>query len=304
MLLQTLSQPCNNSTLLGCVSGAAKHYGLPVSPAMLCGLSGHAWLINIHRQLCPSGPYCWDRAPFFKLLANAGLATEPLGFFWTEGGAMPRAELEQRLRGAVDEGLACYLVNMEYQLILGYDETGFVTAQPWAPHVDFPPKHLTFETWSELGSEIHIDFYITRPTPAKELGAAIAESFDQARGMWSEAADGTTAASDYGLGPRGYDYWIQAVRDGHGDSHGNWWNGTVYAECRDHAAGYLREVGNLYPHAAAVANELAEGYARVSEWLKRAADKALPADDKIAILTQAAALERDLVTGLAGVRPE
>jgi len=299
MRLETLHQPCNNSTLMGVMRGAADHYKLDLSTPMLHGLTGHAWLLNIHRQLCPSGPYCWDRAPFYQPLANAGLKVEPLGFYWTDGGQTPRAELEQRLRAALDEGLACFLVNMEYQLIWGYDDTGFLTAQPWAPHMDFPPAHLTFGTWAELGGEVHCDFHIIRPAPPKPRAEAVTESLEYVRAMWT-APD---TEGDYGFGPHGYTYWREAIAAGHGEGHGNWWNGTVYAECRANVGAYLREVGALLPTLEAVADRLARGYDRVAEWLKQAADKALAADAKLALLAQAAELEAQLAADLAQLLP-
>ncbi len=294
MTIETLHQPNYNSTMLGVVRGAADHYGIALSTPMLYGLSGHAWLINIHPQLCPSGPYCYDCTPNCELLAGAGLATERLGFYGPDQGDTPRAEVEAKLRAEIDNGAACYLVNMEYQLLLGYDETGFITAQPWAPCVDFPPKHLTFDTWAELGADIHLAFAVLRPVPAQPLAESVAASLNYAARIWSDPP----ATGHYGFGPNAYDFWLQAVRDGHGASHGNWWNGTVYAECRQNAAAYLRELATLYPTAAPLATELAEGYDQVHGWLVQAADKDLAVEPKIEVLTLAAARERELAPAL------
>ncbi|MBI2301391.1 MAG: hypothetical protein HYU66_21000 [Armatimonadetes bacterium] len=285
MQLDNLRQPCNNSTLMGVMRGAADYFGLDVTTPMLYGLSGHAFLINIHTALCPSGPYCWNREPFFRLLRNLGIETTELGFFWKEGGACPRAEVEQRLREALDSGLPCFLVNMEYQLLTGYDETGFLTAQPWAPHMDFPPKHLTFGTWEELGQEIHIDFHILRSVPPLDRPRAVRESLSYARDLWRNPASHTS--EDYGVGPSAYRNWIQAVRDGHGPSHGNWWNGTVWAECRQNASAYMAELDGILPQAA----ELAPKYARVAALLGQASDKELGDAEKIEALTEAAELD-------------
>ena len=49
----------------------------------------------------------------------------------------------------MDEDSPCSLLNMENQLITGYDDTGFDTAQPWCPHnKDFPPRRLSSGTWT------------------------------------------------------------------------------------------------------------------------------------------------------------
>jgi len=63
------------------IKGVADYYQIPLSDPMLYGLSGHAFVINIHRDICPSGPYIWNHAEFFRLVKNLGIATEELGFF-------------------------------------------------------------------------------------------------------------------------------------------------------------------------------------------------------------------------------
>ena len=45
---------------MGVVKGAMDYSGIKTSDARAFGGSGHAFLINVHRQLCPSGPHCWD----------------------------------------------------------------------------------------------------------------------------------------------------------------------------------------------------------------------------------------------------
>ena len=47
------------TTLMGVLKGVADYFDIAVSDAWLFGGSGHAFLINIHEQLCPSGPYVW-----------------------------------------------------------------------------------------------------------------------------------------------------------------------------------------------------------------------------------------------------
>jgi hypothetical protein len=72
-------------------------------------------------------------------IGNLGLEMTDLGFFAPQSTPQDRAAVEQRVREALDAGIPCSLINLENQLITGYDHTGFFTAQPWAPKVDFPP---------------------------------------------------------------------------------------------------------------------------------------------------------------------
>ena len=117
--------------------------------ATLFGGSGHAFVINIHEQLCPSGPYCWEVGSLDRLIRNLGIERTDHGFFSHQSPIGARSKLEATLRERMDEGSPCSLLNMENQLITGYDDTGFDTAQPWYPHnKDFPPRRLSSGTWT------------------------------------------------------------------------------------------------------------------------------------------------------------
>ena len=117
MRLESLKQAPFNTTMMGAMRGALDYYGIAASDAFLYGASGHAFVMNIHKELCPSGPYCWNREPVDALLANVGLRVEALGFFHAGSGAEERARVEARLRESLAAGVPCFLLNMENQLI-------------------------------------------------------------------------------------------------------------------------------------------------------------------------------------------
>ena len=48
--LANLKQPPLNTTMMGVLKSAADYHGLGLSEPMVFGLSGHAFLINIHTQ--------------------------------------------------------------------------------------------------------------------------------------------------------------------------------------------------------------------------------------------------------------
>lgn len=289
MQIANLKVPCTNTTLMGVVRGVADYFGLGHSDAMLYGATSHAFLINIHEALCPSGPYCWNPQAFRSLLKNLGMEVIDHGFFSHNSSPEERAAIEGTLKALLDEGTPCALLNMENQLITGYDDTGFTTTQPWAPHVDFPPAHLTFGSWEELGAEIHMNFFsYARLVPAGPRDA-IAASLRCGADMFEHPERYTR--EPYGVGPRAYDQWIGAIENGLGDSHGNWWNGTVWTECRSRAAEYLNEVGQRFAELAEVATRLAGEYKTIAANLARASDKELPAEEKLTLLRQTRELE-------------
>ena len=293
MKLDNLTQAPFNCTMMGSLRGALDYHCISASDAFLYGASGHAFVLNIHNELCPSGPYVWNRQRVAELLTNVGLRLEPLGFFHAGSTPEERSVAESRLRESLAAGIPCMLTNMEFQLITGTDDTGFLTAQPWACN-DFPPSHLTFSTWGELGDGIHMDFHVLHRSEPAEPRRTVLDSLHYAVEVWR-----TPPAGDphYGMGPTGYANWREAVEAGHGASHGSWWNGVVWAECRARAADYLREASPLMPIPEA-APDIAEGYAVIASALERCADKELAAPSKLSLLTEAGEREEACVAAI------
>ena len=298
MELDNLKMANYNTTLMGVLDGALTYYDIGLSAPSVLGLSGHAFLINIHKQLCPSGPYCWNRGASVPLIRNMGLEMTDLGFYSQENSAADRAAVEEKLRAALDEGAACSVINLENQMITGYDEEGLFTAQPWAPNVNFPPAKLSFGSWREFGDNFHANFYTiekSEPAPHREaVRAALAYAIELHREPTKHSLP------DYGVGPDAYDKWIAAAEE-RGSGHGNWWNGMVWSECRNMASGFFAELGDKYPAVAGSATELKEAYAAIGELLSRASDKALGADPKVELLKDAKSREAAEIDGLAAL---
>ena len=297
MQIEKLTMAPVNTTFMGVMMGAFAHYDIELSPAMVFGGSGHAFLINIHEQLCPSGPYCWNPRPMLPLVANLGLKVNDLGFFSLESTVEDRHLVEQQLRDALDDGIPCALMNMENQLITGYDADGFDTVQPW-PGMDFPPARLSFGSWRELGDEIHLSFYtLEKLEPAAKVNTVL-DSLDYAFDLHAHPEN--HSREPYGVGPAAYVRWIAAAAE-HGGSHGNWWNATVWSECRRMASSYFAEIGPVYPQVAEAAAGLVCRYAEIADALERLSDKEMAADDKVALLNETREKEAQAVEIVATV---
>jgi hypothetical protein len=121
MRIQGLAALPSHTTLMGVVKGALNRHGTGVDDPTVFGASGHAFLINIHQQLCPSGPYCWKREARICLIRNLGLELHDLGFFSPQNTMEERAAVEKQLKESLAEGIPCSLLNLENQLITGYD---------------------------------------------------------------------------------------------------------------------------------------------------------------------------------------
>jgi hypothetical protein len=298
MKIDKLAMPPFNTTLMGVVKGALDYHGIEVDAHTVFGASGHAFLINIHKQLCPSGPYCWNREAANPLLENLGLEMTDLGFFSPQNTAADRAAVEKRLRDALDHGIPCSLINLENQLIAGYDDTGFLTLQPWAPKVDFPPARLTFGYWKEFGDTFHVNFYALRKVKPVGHLEAVLDSLDYAVDVHTHPAK--HGWKEYGVGPDAYETWIKAAPE-FGSSHGNWWNATVWSECRQMASRYFATIGSSYQRVAQAASELSGAYADIAAALDRLSDKKMSPAEKVKLLAETRDKESAAISKVAAL---
>lgn len=282
-----ISQPPLNTSLMGVVSGVCRFFGRELPPPVLYGRTGHAFIMNISGDLCPSGPYLWDMKPFTSLLENSGVVMNFHGFFHGNSTPEERAMLEGRLRDELDRGHPCSILNMDNQIISGYDQTGFFCVQPW--ECDFPPARLSYGSWEEISGELHACFFsfheVEPLEPAFCIQRSLLFALDQLHGNpVSPVGDSVSGIEAYGV-------WKNGVLNGHGESHGNWWNGTVWSECREMASGYFREIAEAYPGCSVTAGELSSLYGRVAGNLSGVAHKETPVGKKVELLNEAAALE-------------
>jgi hypothetical protein len=257
---------------MGVVKGTLDYNGIKASDAWAFGGSGHAFLINIHKQLCPSGPYCWKYDEFYRLLRNLGLEMTDLGFFHKGSTSAERAAVEKQLREHLDAGRVCSFCNMENQLICGYDEKGLLLSRPWDCSPEITPATLSSGSWPEFGDEVHVNFFVFRPVESRDERTIVRDSLRYAvevfRNPTKYSLDG------YGIGPDAYDNWAAAAPE-HGSSHGNWWNGAVWSECRKMAGAYFAEIAARRPEIAVHAGQLSSAYAEIAALLEKVADKAL-----------------------------
>ena len=298
MRMKNLVMPPFNTTHVGVFKGVLDYYGIDITPAMAFSASGHAFLINIHEQLCPSGPYCWKRDRADLLARNLGLQVIDLGFFSPQNSAEDRAAVEEKLRHALAEGIPCSMCNLENQIITGYDDDGLLAAQPW-PQSDFPPARLSFGSWTEFGDNFHVNFYLLKRLDPCDRKTAFLDSLDYAVDLHTSPTE--YSLEGYGIGPHAYTNWANAAGQ-YGSSHGNWWNATVWSECRRMASEYFGEIQDACGQVSDRASELSEAYAAISESLHELSDKEMATDKKVALLEETRQKEAaaiGMVSGLA-----
>jgi hypothetical protein len=300
MNLTTIKQPPFNTSIMGVIRGVLDFYGIKISDAMAYAGSGHAFLINVHEVICSSGPYVWNNEGFIRLLRNLGLEAIDLGFVHAGIPAAGRAGLEQKVRQNLDQGVPCSVCNMDNQIITGYEADHLLLTQPWSCVTDITPLTLTFGTWAEFGKEIHANFFAFKKLPVAPEDKVIRESLEYAVDLFDNP--GKYSMPKYGIGLLAYDNWLKGVEQGHGKEHGNWWNGTVWSECRTQAADYFAEIaGKLTPEAAASARDLSAAYREIASGLERISDKEMDPIEKMGIIKALKKSEFNAVNSIKGL---
>jgi hypothetical protein len=189
---------------------------------------------------------------------------------------------------------------MDNQIITGYEADHFLLTQPWSCVTDITPLTLTFGTWAEFGKEIHANFFAFKKlTPAADK-KVIRDGLEYAVDLF--ANPGNYSMPKYGIGALAYDNWAKGVEQGHGKEHGNWWNGTVWSECRTQAADYFAEIaGQVPPAAAAAARDLSAAYREIAAGLERISDKELDPIEKLGIIKALKRMEINAVDSIKGM---
>ncbi|MBN1917733.1 MAG: hypothetical protein JW889_07485 [Verrucomicrobia bacterium] len=224
---------------LGCLAGCLEYLGVEVSEAWLYGATGHAFVMNIHEALCPSGPTAWKSDVLHELGEAAGYCVET---FQTHKDRPDFAEVQEQAweaaRRALHDRIPVYgweLAMPEYYVVNGYDTGGYYFNGP-SGHDGAGPK-----PWRELGvSEIGwLALHVVRRGEAKGDAPLVKQALEFAVAVRDDPrkyADGP-----YTMGLEAYDWWTKALEEGRAGGLGTAYNAAVWHECRAFAAQFLVE---------------------------------------------------------------
>lgn len=94
-------------------------------------------------------------------------------------------------------------------------------------------------------------------------------------------------------------YGFNAINKDNGDSHGHWWNSTVWAESRHMANSFLYEVGKKFSgKIEEESNKIIKEYKEIAKNLNIAREKGLDKKRKIEILKETQKIEKNCVREL------
>jgi len=256
---------------LGCVKGCLDYLGLNVSDAWLFGATGHAFIINVHDVVCPSGPTAWNTEMLRKLGKNVGYASPGLSASRDDADFEQKRKLIwENAKLALDNGLPTYgweLAIPEYYVVCGYDDVGYYYSGPLCDGVAGP------KPWEELGaSDVGVlEMYsILQGEPADDRttvkeALAFALAFAQSPAEW--------VFPKYKAGIAGFVKWIKALEDGTAHGLGAAYNAAVWQECREFAVEFLKEAKERLGGPVGPFDEAIAHYEVVAEKLKVVAER-------------------------------
>ncbi|MCY4096596.1 MAG: hypothetical protein OXG05_15910 [Gammaproteobacteria bacterium] len=300
-----ITQPPLNTSHLGVMQSASAYFDLPWSTAELFVGSGHAFITNIHGELCPSGPYVWETAPMLELFSNLNLDVEVLGFVMPHSATNEqRAEFDAAIRQALIDGKVCTLECMDHQTVCGFDEESFHLTQPWDRMADSTPPKLKYGSWEGFDSGVPLTaFAVSRNESVRDFRHEVLKpAIEFALEIWE-----TSPASEhnelYRIGSASYPNWIEAIDEGHGTQHGAWWNAVVWGECKAMAASYFDGLASSMNEATELVTTIAANYREAADALLRASDIQQGKETQKEAVRQAESTETRAFEGLRELLP-
>lgn len=295
-----ITQPPLNTSHLGVMQSASSYFDLPWSTAELFVGSGHAFVTNIHAELCPSGPYVWETTPMLELFSNLNLDIEVLGFVLPHVATKEQREaFDSSIRQALIDGKVCTLECMDHQTVYGFDEEGFLLTQPWGATMDTTPPNLKYGSWEGFDSGVPLTaFAVTKNDSVRDFPREVLKpAIQYALAIWDNSPT-STHNELYRIGAASYPNWIKAIEEGHGDQHGAWWNAVVWGECKAMAAGYFEELAVNMSESSELISVIAANFQEASDAMLRASDIQQDKETQKAAVRTAEAAETKAMEGL------
>ena len=275
---------------LGCVKGCLDYLGLDITDAWLYGGTGHAFILNIHEEICPSGPTAWKTMMLFDGGKNLGYRFD--GVFAWKHDPIDFNDIQKQAweftKNKIDTGIPVYgweLDTPEFYVIYGYDQVSYYYSGPGAN------GNITPKPWKALGDTAIglIEMYSVEPGEPEEDQVVIRTALKNAL-KHAENPKGWIY-EDYASGLKGYDVWISALENGQANRFGMCYNAAVWHECRVFAVEFLQEAKTrlkgegklLFEEAIDQYQVVTKKLGEITEkypWSPESAETALPVDEK------------------------
>ena len=287
-VLPQVQAPALATTMMGSLYGAIHTWDDSITLTDLFGYSGHAFILNIERTLCPSGPTAWDWGATLFPLRQMFTLRRLCASCDMRSPEEARELIWQRTVNSLDAGRPVVLWDViypEFYLAYGYDaERGEYLVQ--GPGAESHEQRAAATRLGMHTGQVWALFPAAHESVNREAARDLALRGAIAWHHWPNAAN-----AQWTFGGDAWNVWIAAISEeelAH-PSNAVSCNHFVYAECRQHAAAFLATLGVEFTEAAAAFQRVAtELQALCVAWPFQAPIPSLRVRRELAVHLQAA----------------
>lgn len=226
------------TSYVSCLKAISDYLELGHSTAWVCGASGHAFIMNISADLCPSGPTAFSDKPMAALCINLGIILNGTVFDKN----VPDFDRKQNEAWemtckAIDNDMPTFgweMGNPEYHIVYGYDNENYL-------YYDCR-GNPNIRKWNTLGkTDIGVVslFSANKEDALADVNKTLRDAFTFALDFSKHKKEWTYPL--YYNGIKAYDVWINALQSENVNPFGLAYNAAVWSECRTMAHEFLLE---------------------------------------------------------------
>ena len=264
MILPQVHMPAIATSMMASIYGAVRTWDDSLTLTDLFGLSGHAFILNIERTLCPSGPTAWDWGAILFPLRQMYSMRRLCATCDMRSPEEARELIWQRSMESLDAGHPVVLwdaILPEFYLASGYDDaTSEYVLQ--GPAADRLAGRAGADQLGLRSGQVWALFPFPAEKPDRFAARDLALRGAITWHRWANDRDG-----QWFFGAEAWDIWIAAMVEeemAH-DSQALSLNHFVYAECRRHAATFLAAQGAEFAPAAEAYHQVASALEVLTE---------------------------------------
>lgn len=266
------------TSYMQCFKAISDFLQLEHSSAEIFGATGHAFILNIHPELCPSSVTCLQTEPLDERARNLGFSVHTSIFALSfEDFELQQKETWEAAKAILDKGkpiIGWDLQMPEYYIINGHDKENYL-------FYDLKGKPQKLK-WDRLGKGTttivnikRIENEDSKADLNKTLKDAFSMALDFAKGKKEWVFPG------YCTGKKAYTAWIEALQSGKFSQFGGFYNAHVWAECKSYGNLFLREAKKKLK--TKLLDKLIEHYDIVTWSHQKVADIFKPGMEKLSI---------------------
>ena len=239
-------------TWVSATTSCLRALGVNCDAVDVAGQSGYAFMLSVHKELCPSGPTVFDWGMLPIGVHQLGRSTLQFASCDCHTGdranditrAQCRVVYEVAAR-EVAEGRPCVIWGAyvpEFAAVIGVEDGSF-HVKSYRECTREPQPPIPCEELQAPGGPYVLAF----PTPTT-MGGGAGDSYAVSHAVQLLTAPGQSR--DYGSGLAAYDTWIAAMEADRANPFGNAYNTQCYAEGRHLARDFLSRVAARNPGVA------------------------------------------------------